>query len=107
MSAVDNISPPQFFHGTTSELKAGDMITTGRDKNMLQPGKSTQTYFADTHRSAAKYAAYNAKNQGGTPHVYGVEPTGEYKRAGGRVKGGEWVESEYASDHPLRVMGEV
>jgi rifampin ADP-ribosylating transferase len=107
MSAIDNLSPPQFYHGTTAKLSVGDHITVGHDKNMLQPGKSTQTYFADTHSSASKYADYVAKESGGSAHVYSVEPTGGYRRAGGRVKGGEWTESEYASDHSLRVTGEV
>jgi hypothetical protein len=108
MSAQDNLSPRQFFHGTNAELKPGDTLDAGRTGQNLPPHAEGQfTYAATTPEHAGDYANYMADHHGGTGHVYEVKPHGEVRPSGGMKIKGEWQHTEYASTSPMSVVGEV
>jgi hypothetical protein len=101
MSAIDNLSPPQFYHGTNAELSPGDVVSPGHKATF---GKEPMTHvYATTHLEAAKaYGMSRKRLHGGESHVYsvsaeGAEPDPEGKSAG---KGAHRATS-------LTVLGEV
>jgi hypothetical protein len=106
MAASEHLGP-QFFHGTTADLRAGDTIEPGHGANWEQ-SSSEHVYFTDSRKAAKGWA------KGG--RVYEVEPTGEYEPDAnfpeGRISsqvgsmrvlppGGP--QYSYQTQHPLRV----
>lgn len=77
MSADENLSPKQWFHGTNQEL--GDTLDPSQDYTRAHreslPGTA---YFTSDVRRAKFYADWAAQRHGGSPRVYNVEPTGHY-----------------------------
>lgn len=79
MSASDNLSPQQFFHGTSARLQPGDYLSPkganayGRAED--ESGRS-HVYFTADKNQAWSYAYARG---GSEPHVYQVEPTGKYE----------------------------
>ena len=71
----------QLFHGTTADLKPGDVIkpaqAIGKSRHW-KSGKSDVAY-ATEDAATAKYFADVASIRGGEPKVYEVEPVGETK----------------------------
>lgn len=88
------LSPRQFYHGTTADLKPGDHIEAGHGRTSHMSIKG-HNYFTPSYYLAAT----SARNAGGR-RVYKVEPTGEYGKDPGTYEG-------FRSKHPLRVTGEA
>jgi len=78
MTAHDNLSPAQFYHGTSAELKPGDTVDpsfAGRNEGDRVP-KGTAFFTSDRH--AARFYG-RASHGGSVSRVYTVEPTGHYE----------------------------
>ena len=96
-----------FFHGTKAKLSPGDLLTAGYASNYRPEVVMNHIYFTaiiDGAGLAAQVAALD-----GTPHVYEVEPTGDFeddpnvtdkKFPGNPTR-------YYRSTEPLRVIREV
>lgn len=79
MSAHDNLSAAQFYHGTRSDFEPGQMLTPqGRKaKNFADPNNVGQhVYFTGQLAGAAFYA--DMAKGGGSGRIYQVRPTGKY-----------------------------
>ncbi|MDE6963714.1 MAG: NAD(+)--rifampin ADP-ribosyltransferase [Lachnospiraceae bacterium] len=107
MSEKTVFSPGSFFHGTKADLKTGDSIITGKNKNYNDDRKSEYVYFAGT-LDAAIWGAELAEGDG-SERIYVVEPTGDYeddpnltdkKFPGNPTK-------SYRSKQPLKIVAEV
>lgn len=104
MSAQDNLSPYQFYHGTNDEHQPGDLIDPSQPHPRVHNiSLHNQVYFTTDIERGRFYADYARKNRGGQPHVYGVEPTGEYHQDVQTLR----VPENKTSRHPLRIVGEV
>lgn len=74
---ADALAEGPFFHGTRAELAPGDLLTTGFASNYRPEVTMNHIYFTalpDGAGLAAEVAALN----GGQPHVYEVEPLGDF-----------------------------
>ncbi len=107
MSEKTVFSPGSFFHGTKADLKTGDSIITGKNKNYNDDRTSEYVYFAGT-LDAAIWGAELAEGDG-NERIYVVEPTGDYeddpnltdkKFPGNPTK-------SYRSKQPLKIVAEV
>ncbi|MDE6892849.1 MAG: NAD(+)--rifampin ADP-ribosyltransferase [Lachnospiraceae bacterium] len=107
MSEKTVFSPGSFFHGTKADLKTGDSIITGKNKNYNDDRKSEYVYFAGT-LDAAIWGAELAEGDS-SERIYVVEPTGDYeddpnltdkKFPGNPTK-------SYRSKQPLKIVAEV
>jgi Rifampin ADP-ribosyl transferase len=107
VSATDDLSSQQFYHGTRADLKIGDLIEPGYASNYGKRKKATYVYLTAT-LDAATWGAELAlgENPG---RIYIVEPLGaimddpnltDKKYLGNPTK-------SYRSQKPLRVVGEV
>ena len=70
-----------FFHGTKAELHVGDLLTAGFRSNYRPEIVMNHIYFTammDGAGLAAELAAELAAGVG-VPHVYEVEPTGDFE----------------------------
>ena len=78
MSAQDNLSYA-LFHGTTADLKPGDMVRPAKSIGKSRHWKSgkSDVAYATEDADTAKYFAEIASIRGGEPKVYEVEPVGE------------------------------
>ena len=98
----------RFFHGTRSDLVAGDLIAPGHDANFGRLDRTTiYVYFTGT-LDAATWGAELARGEG-RGRIYIVEATGsieddpnltDKKFPGNPTK-------SYRSKEPLRVVGEL
>ena len=75
MSEPSDIGP--FFHGTRADLRVGDLLTPGFRSNYRPEIVMNHIYFTAL-RDGAGLAAELAAGEG-EPHVYAVEPTGEFE----------------------------
>lgn len=75
MSAALDDGP--FFHGTKADLQVGDLLTAGFRSNYRPEVVMNHIYFTAL-RDGAGLAAELAAGDG-EPHVYLVEPTGEFE----------------------------
>lgn len=100
-------SSQNFYHGTTADLKHGDLIEPGFNSNYGKRKKASYVYFTAT-LDAAIWGAELALGEG-PGRIYIVEPTGQFeddpnltdkKFPGNPTK-------SYRSRDPLRVIGEV
>ena len=96
-----------FFHGTRAELEPGDLLTAGFASNYRPEVTMNHIYFTalpDGAGLAAEVAALN----GGQPHVYEVEPLGDYDDPNVTDKKfpGNPTRS-FRSTEPLRIVREV
>jgi len=96
-----------YFHGTRSDLKAGDLIEVGFNSNYGQR-KNAKYIFLTATLDAAIWGAELAVGEG-LERIYLVEPTGpieddpdltDKKFPGNPTK-------SYRSTHPFKVVGEV
>jgi len=100
-----------FFHGTTADLRAGDLLTAGFRSNYRPEVVMNHVYFTalrDGAGLAAELAAELATGVG-TPRVYAVEPTGPFENdpnVTDKKFPGNPTRS-YRSTEPLRVVAEV
>ena len=68
------------YHGTNARLRPGDLISAGHEPNFGWSSPE-HVYFTDETRygDAVKFALRAARRRGGQPHVYQVEPTGDFE----------------------------
>ncbi|MCU4298619.1 NAD(+)--rifampin ADP-ribosyltransferase [Brevibacterium permense] len=97
-----------FFHGTRAELEPGDLLTAGFASNYRPEVTMNHIYFTalpDGAGLAAEVAALNS----GSPHVYEVEPLGDFvddPNVTDKKFPGNPTRS-YRSTEPLRIVREV
>lgn len=103
----DDLYSQQFYHGTKTDLKQGDLIEPGFNSNYGKRKKAAFVYLTAT-LDAATWGAELAQGEG-PGRIYIVEPTGtieddpnltDKKYPGNPTK-------SYRSRDPLRVVGEV
>ena len=96
-----------FFHGTKAQLEPGDLLTPGFNSNYRPEVVMNHIYFTalpDGAGFAAEIAALE-----GIPHVYEVEPTGDFENdpnVTDKKFPGNPTRS-YRSTSPLRIIREV
>jgi 2'-5' RNA ligase len=67
-------NPPHLYHGTSAELRSGDMAEGGHPSNFDKPKGRLDHAYATPHIStAADYAETAAYRRGGHPRVYEVD----------------------------------
>ena len=97
-----------FFHCTRAELEPGDLLTAGFASNYRPEVTMNHIYFTalpDGAGLAAEVAALNS----GSPHVYEVEPLGDFvddPNVTDKKFPGNPTRS-YRSTEPLRIVREV
>ena len=97
-----------FFHGTRAELSPGDLLTAGFASNYRPEVTMNHIYFTslvDGAGLAAEVAALNS----GSPHVYEVEPLGDFvddPNVTDKKFPGNPTRS-FRSSEPLRIVREV
>ena len=100
-----------FFHGTTADLRVGDLLVAGRRSNYRPEVVMNHVYFTalrDGAGLAAELAVLLA-GDGAEPRVYAVEPTGPFEddpNVTDKKFPGNPTRSFRTRD-PLRVVGEV
>lgn len=107
--AVMNEGP--FFHGTTADLRVGDLLTPGFRSNYRPEVVMNHIYFTALRDGAGLAAELAVELAAGdaTPRVYLVEPTGPFeddRNVTDKKFPGNPTRS-YRSAHPLRVLHEV
>jgi len=96
-----------FYHGTRADLKAGDLLTTGRVSNYAPDVTMNHIYFT-AMANGAGFAAALAKGNG-PERVYIVEPTGPFENdpnVTDKKFPGNPTRS-YRTQAPLKIIGEV
>ena len=101
MTALDNLSPRQFWHGSNQEL-SGSIDPSQPHTKVHNASFSNSAYFTEHKDEAQVYAGWAAKKHGGDPHTYEVEPTGVYHQDMTQRQGGS-----YTTRSPLNIKGEV
>ena len=106
MAAHDNLSPQQFYHGTSHEFAPGEHVTPEHELGGSGSGGYTyMTTSPDTARNYGKHKAYarSVLGENVTAHAYAVTPTGH-------AEPDDTVAAEfgaYRSRGSLRVTGEI
>jgi len=103
----DALDPGPFFHGTAAELRPGDLLTAGFRSNYRPEVVMNHIYFTALRDGAGLAAEIAAVD--GEPHVYLVEPTGEFENdpnVTDKKFPGNPTRS-YRSKAPLRILEEV
>ncbi|BBZ25815.1 ribosomal subunit interface protein [Mycolicibacterium madagascariense] len=109
MSKVLDDGP--FFHGTTADLRVGELLTAGRRSNYRPEIVMNHVYFTalvDGAGLAAELAAELAEDHP-LPRVYQVQPTGEFEddpNVTDKKFPGNPTRS-YRSTAPLRIVEEI
>lgn len=107
MTAFDDPTSQQFYHGTKADLTPGDLIEPGYNSNYGKRKKAAWVYLTAT-LDAATWGAELAVGEG-PGRIYTVEPTGpieddpnltDKKFPGNPTK-------SYRTRDPLRVTGEL
>ena len=81
MAESSRLDDGPFFHGTRAALRPGDRLIAGHPSNYRPDVIMNHVYFTalrDGAGLAAELAAMIGP-EGGEPHVYVVEPTGEFE----------------------------
>lgn len=107
MSEKIVFSRGSFFHGTKADLKIGDFIVTGKQKNYNDDRKSEYVYFAGTLDAAIWGAELAEGNE--AERIYVVEPTGDFEddpNVTDKKFPGNPTKS-YRSKQPLKIVAEV
>ncbi len=98
-----------FFHGTTTDLAVGDLLTAGHPSNYRPEVVMNHIYFTALRDGAGLAAELSRELRGGTPHVYQVEPTGDWENdpnVTDKKFPGNPTRS-FRSREPLRVVAEI
>ena len=107
MAMNDDVYSQRFYHGTTADLKPGDMIVPGYKSN-YGTGKIAKYVYLTATLDAATWGAELAQGEG-PGRIYIVEPTGpieddpnltDKKFPGNPTK-------SYRTREALRVTGEI
>ena len=104
---TDVLDEGPFFHGTKAQLKPGELLSAGHRSNYRPEVIMNHIYFTALRDGAGLAAEVAALD--GTPHVYEVEPTGEFENdpnVTDKKFPGNPTRS-YRSTQPLRVIREV
>lgn len=104
---TDVLDEGPFFHGTKAQLKPGELLSAGYRSNYRPEVIMNHIYFTALRDGAGLAAEVAALD--GTPHVYEVEPTGEFENdpnVTDKKFPGNPTRS-YRSTQPLRVIREV
>ena len=107
MTAPDDTTPRQFYHGTRADLRPGDMISAGYSSNYGARKQASWVYLTGT-LDAAIWGAELATGDG-RERVYIVEPTGpiaDDPNLTDKMFPGNPTQS-YRTREPLKVIGEV
>ena len=107
MSEKIVFSRGSFFHGTKADLKIGDFIVTGKQKNYNDDRKSEYVYFVGTLDAAIWGAELAEGNE--AERIYVVEPTGDFEddpNVTDKKFPGNPTKS-YRSKQPLKIVAEV
>ena len=107
MTASDNMTPRQFYHGTRADLKTGDLIAAGYGSNYGARKQASWVYLTGT-LDAAIWGAELATGDG-RKRIYIVEPTGPIvndPNLTDKKFPGNPTQS-YRSREPLKVTGVV
>jgi rifampin ADP-ribosylating transferase len=105
------IDENSFYHGSTAELKPGDILTAGFKSNYKPDDTMNHIYFTALPDGAGLAAELAEMLSGGErrARVYKVEPTGEYEDdpnvTNSRFPGNPT--RSYRSKEPLRIVAEV
>ena len=107
MTAADEDTARQFYHGTRADLKPGDLIGAGYSSNYGARKAASWVYLTGT-LDAAIWGAELAAGEG-RERIYIVEPTGPIEDdpnlTNTRFPGNPT--QSYRSRDPLRVTGEI
>ena len=107
MSSAATMFARSFFHGTSADLKPGDMIVVGHPSNFTEAKPLSWVYFTGT-LDAAIWGAELAAGSG-QERIYVVEPTGpivdDPNLTDKKFPGNPTL--SYRSRDPLRVIAEV
>lgn len=100
-----------FYHGTTADLKVGDLLTAGFNSNYRPEVTMNHIYFTATVNGAGLAAELAADLSGGTrpARVFVVIPTGDFEddpNLTDKKFPGNPTRS-YRSREPLKIVGEV
>ena len=81
MAETTRLDDGPFFHGTRAELRPGDQLTAGHPSNYKPEVIMNHVYFTALRDGAGLAAeiAVMLGPEGARPHVYLVEPTGEFE----------------------------
>lgn len=104
---TDVLDEGPFFHGTKAQLKPGELLSAGYRSNYRPEVIMNHIYFTALRDGAGLAAEVAALD--GTPHIYEVEPTGEFENdpnVTDKKFPGNPTRS-YRSTQPLRVIREV
>lgn len=102
-----NLDAGPFYHGTKAQLRPGDLLVAGRASNYRPEVLMNHIYFTALKDGAGLAAEITAVD--GTPHVYLVEPTGDFENdpnVTDKKFPGNPTRS-YRSTSALRVVSEV
>ncbi len=100
-----------FYHGTTVDLRIGELLTAGHRSNYRPEVVMNHIYFTALVDGAGLAAeiAVELRSGAGTPRVYVVEPTGAFENdpnVTDKKFPGNPTRS-YRSAAPLRIVGEI
>jgi hypothetical protein len=104
---TDALDDGPFFHGTTADLRIGDLLSAGHRSNYRPETVMNHIYFTALIAGAGLAAELAAGE--GEPRVYAVEPTGEFENdpnVTDKKFPGNPTRS-YRSTAPLLIVGEV
>lgn len=109
MSAHEETGP--FYHGSAAALEVGEHFTAGKNSNYKPDIVMNHIYFTALVAGAGLAAelAVALSQGGGEPHVYEVEPVGEFEddpNVTDKKFPGNPTRS-YRSTQPLRIVREV
>jgi hypothetical protein len=102
-----DLTSDKFYHGTTADLKPGDLIEAGYNSNYGKRRKANNVYFTAT-LDAAVWGAELASGEG-PGRIYIVEPTGPFEddpNLTDKKFPGNPTRS-YRTKDPLKVIGEI
>jgi hypothetical protein len=108
---TDVLDDGPFFHGTRANLQPGDLLTAGHSSNYRPEIVMNHVYFSALMSGAGLAAELAVVLSGGEgePHVYLVEPTGQFENdpnVTDKKFPGNPTRS-YRSREPLRVVREI
>ncbi|BDH56794.1 NAD(+)--rifampin ADP-ribosyltransferase [Tsukamurella sp. PLM1] len=108
---ADALDDGPFFHGTTADLRPGELLSAGFRSNYRPDVVMNHIYFTALRDGAGLAAELAAELQsdGAAPRVYEVEPTGAFENdpnVTDKKFPGNPTRS-FRSTEPLRVVAEV